>query len=398
MARIFPFRPLYANREHAAVFTSPSAELTRMRQEGEILPDFCYQQILNPQIFYSINGDEDARLERGKERLQEMINSNLLQRAEAEYFYIYKQEKEGRVFHTIIALCSLGDYAADVIKRHELTRPEREEKMADYFSNVRVNGNPVLIAYPAVAEINKLLLDTALKPAEQHFETSDKAIHTLWKLDNESDSQMLIKYFNNIPRLYIADGHHRSASLARLRPNPDQFMVCLIGTDELKIFGFHRYVKDLNGLSEEAFINAVRNAGFYVERLVQVPDPLAAREGIIHALVRGNWYAITIPEELKESRNAKEKLDVYILDKCIFGEILNISDTRTSDRVRFVHGNMPVEELILPVEGGEAEALFMLHPVAIEDIFNVSDNGETMPPKSTWIEPKMRNGLLIHEF
>ncbi|MDZ4838887.1 MAG: DUF1015 family protein [Bacteroidota bacterium] len=396
MANIFPFVPLIVNDIDALEFTTPSAEIESLIEENQPLPEFCYQQILNPQLFQKIGEDKD-RTQTSIENFNKFLNEQVLLPNQTEGIYIYRQQTKNNTYHSIIALTSLGDYKDSRIKKHEHTRHEKEEKMTQFFRNVRINGNPVLLTYRPHESIDTWIRQQIVStlPTHSFSSTERQMTHDFWFVSELQLIQEIKHLFKQVPELYIADGHHRCASLVKMYPEVDKFLTCLISSTEMNIYGYHRYVKDLGVVNRKELIKTLIDSGFLVEEL---QEPSLGIEGVLNLYIKKRWYSITIPQHLKDDTDIKHQLDVYILDKYIFGSILHITDTRTSDRLKFVPGNLSLDELISPIKEGSIDALFLLQPIKPEYVFNISDVDDVMPVKSTWIEPKMRNGLLIHHF
>jgi uncharacterized protein (DUF1015 family) len=398
MAQILPFQAIRAADEYVERFSVSAHDSDAKEEAFKKHKDnpFSYLKILSPQLFQSKETTVEECYELSRKKLEELLDKEALLKEEKPCLYIYRQVKRNHVFTSVVALASVEEYMASGIKKHELTRTEKESKMSRYFKNVRLNGSPVLLTFHSEPALDALIMEAVEKAPEYHIIVpEDHAEHILWRIDDEKTIGEIQSLFKQVPSLYIADGHHRCAATAALYPEVTHFMTALIPSSQISIHGFHRYVRDLNGMTPAAFLEKLKE-NFKVEKLeTQEPAPLPCT---VHFYLENSWYALQFPENLKNQPNPKFNLDVYLLDKHIFENILNIADTRTSDRIKYVNGEVKVENLITPVKKGDMETVFMLYPLSVEDVIRISEYGETMPPKSTWIEPKIRSGLLIHQF
>lgn len=395
MSSIIPFRGIRARQEYIEKFAAAAfdadvkEELIRHTMENP----YSSMHILNPQLLAAAGEpDYDAPAE----HLHRMMDEGVLEREENPALYIYRQVKHNNVFTCIIGLADMKEYMMDSIKRHELTRPDKEDKITEFFRHVRMNGAPVLLTYKHSAALQELI-EHLVEPAPIYHYTGDDHIeHSLWPVSDEKAIAEIQECFGKLDALYVADGHHRCAALTALYPDTSEFLACFISSEQVLIHGFHRLIKDLSGLSPEKFIEALKRQEFNVEPVTETEWTDAP--GVLHMYTGGAWYRIGIPAFMKQQENPKFNLDVYILDRYIFGDILNIQDTRTSSRIRYMNGEVNHDALTAPVDRGEMAAAFTLFPLSPDEVMQVSDAGETLPPKSTWIEPKLRSGLIVHSF
>jgi uncharacterized protein (DUF1015 family) len=346
----------------------------------------------------------DAQVyEQAKENLTAFIKRDVLFREPKECYYIYQLIMHGRSQTGLVCVSSVDDYENNIIKKHEFTRPEKE---LDRINHIKISGaqtGNVFLAYR-----NNLGLDALIenwkktKTAVYDFEADDEIQHTIWVVNDELTIQNISSIFENeIPCTYIADGHHRAASAAKVRAalganagkNADYFLTTLFPSNQLYIMDYNRVVKDLHGLTPAAFLEAVAKQ-FDVEQLSKEPfKPAALHE--IGMYLNGSWYKLTAkPGTFTEDPIGI--LDVTILQNNILDGILGIADPRTDSRVDFVGGIRGLQVLVDRVDSGQFAAAFSLYAVTIDQLFAIADTGNVMPPKSTWFEPKLRDGLLTH--
>ena len=394
---ISPFKAIRAGKPFVKGFSvsvyDNEAKENSLRLNQNNLHSFL--RVLNPQLFQEniLSPEESFQLSLNK--LEELRQERVLREEESPAFYIYQQQKNYDVYTGIIGLADLEDYIKGDIKKHELTRAEKEEKMVRFMSNVRVNGNPVLLTFKNVLGLDNFLRFKTEDDPKYNFVGEDGTWHQIWVIKDDKDIDLIKSLFNKIDAYYIADGHHRFASANILYPDIKQFMCCFISADQLNIHGFHRYLRDLNGMKTKDFMAALKKT-FRVEH-VENGHP-ARIEGIIGLYIKEKWYEVYIPDELRKNENPRYNLDVHILDQYIFKDILGIKDSRTSSCIKYMNGETDLKYLIEPIQKGSAKAAFVLKGVTVDEVMRVSDYNETMPPKSTWIEPKMRSGLLVNRF
>jgi len=395
--KILPFKAIRATKPFIKTFSVSvyDAEAKEMALRLNKDNPHSFLHIINPQLFEEGILKQDELYKRSVDTLRKLKEQGILSREEEPAFYIYRQVKRNDVYTGIIGLADIEEYQASKIKRHELTRTEKEDKMFRYMSGVRVTGNPVLLTFRNVDGLDNFIRENVEAAPEYHFTAEDGTEHMLWTVGQKKEIIELENIFKQVDAFYIADGHHRCAATNLLYPEVKTFMACFIPDDQLKIHGFHRYLKDLNGMKTSQFLEGLKH--YFVVKKVKEGLPNRG-QGIIGLFIKDNWYEIHIPEALKRDPNPKHDLDVYILDKYIFGKILGIQDSRTSPIIRYVNGETDLKTLIAPVKRGDLKAAFVLDAMDIEDMIRISDYDETMPPKSTWIEPKMRSGLLLNKF
>jgi len=325
-------------------------------------------------------------------------------------YYIYAQTMNGRTQYGIVGAAACSDYENGIIKKHELTRPEKEEDRMVLTRYLNANIEPVFFAYKAVAEIDEIV-ESIVKnnAADYDFTAEDGFSHHFWTIDDEATNKKLEQLFEQkVPFTYVADGHHRTAAAARIgmektNQNPNHsgdedynfFMAVHFPDNQLQIIDYNRVVSDLNGLSDVDFL-AELSKGFDVEnRGDKMYKPAALHEFSLY--LSGNWYKLTAKEGTFDDTDPIGILDVTILSKQVLEPILDIRDLRTSKRIDFVGGIRGLEELKKRVDSEEMKAAFALYPVSMQQLINIADSGNIMPPKTTWFEPKLRSGLVIHK-
>ena len=330
---------------------------------------------------------------------------------EEEKLYIYAQTMDGRTQYGIVACAHSEDYMNGIIKKHELTRKDKEEDRMIHVRITNANVEPVFFAYPAHQEIDAIVENIVKnqKPVYDFVGKEDGFGHTLWVIDDKKTIDRLVEIFDkDIPAMYIADGHHRSAAAALIgqekkAQNPNHtgneeynyFMTVIFPDNQLKIIDYNRVVKDLNGLSKDEFLAAL-NEAFVVEKMgAEIYKPSKLHEFSVY--IDGEWYKLNAKPGTYNDNDPIGVLDVTILSNLVLDKILDIKDLRTSKRIDFVGGIRGLGELKRRVDNGEMVAAFALYPVSMQQLIDIADSGNIMPPKTTWFEPKLRSGLVIHE-
>lgn len=344
------------------------------------------------------------------ENLEKFIDQGWLAQDDEPRYYIYAQTMNGRTQYGIVGAASCDDYQKGIIKKHELTRPEKEDDRMVLTRFLNVNIEPVFFAYKAVSEIDEIVnrIVTNTQP-EYDFTAEDGFGHHFWVISDKGLNRELEKLFaEKVPYTYVADGHHRTAAAARIgiektEQNPNHtgdesynyFMAVHFPDNQLQIIDYNRVVKDLNGLTSIDLL-AELSKGFDVKNMgTDTYKPAALHEFSLY--LEGNWYKLTAKECTYDDSDPIGVLDVTILSKEVLGPLLNITDLRTSKRIDFVGGIRGLEELKRRVDSGEMKAAFALYPVSMQQLINIADTGNIMPPKTTWFEPKLRSGLVIHK-
>ena len=367
--------------------------------------------IIKPEIDFPVGTSEyDPRVyERAAENFQKFQDKGWLVQDKQDHYYIYAQTMGQKTQYGLVVGAYVDDYIEGRIKKHELTRRDKEE---DRMKHVRVNNaniEPVFFAYPDNAVLNEILMRYAATEPEYDFIAPiDGFRHQFWVISDEHDMQTITEEFRKMPSLYIADGHHRSAAAAlvgaeKQKQNPNHtgteeynyFMAVCFQASQLTILDYNRVVKDLNGLSSEAFLEAL-SQDFDVEDMgTDIYKPARLHEFSLY--LDEHWYRLTAHEGTYDASDPIGVLDVDISSRLILDKILNIGDLRSSNRIDFVGGLRGLGELKRRVDNGEMRAALALYPVSMQQIIDIADSGKIMPPKATWFEPKLRSGLVIHK-
>ena len=413
MATIKPFRGIRPPKEYVeAVESRPYDVLDseEARQEAAGNEKSLYH-IIKPEIDFPVGTSEyDPKVyERAAQNFQAFQDKGWLVQDEQEMYYIYAQTMNGKTQYGLVVGAYVPDYMNGTIKKHELTRRDKEE---DRMKHVRVNNanlEPVFFAYPDNETIDSLVARYAATAPEYDFVAPvDGFRHTLWLVSDPQDIDTITQTFARIPRLYIADGHHRSAAAAlvgaeKAKANPNHtgqeeynyFMAVCFPASQLTILDYNRVVKDLNGHSKESFLQALEEDFLIENRGKQQWHPEKAHQFALY--IEGEWYSLTLKEGLAREDDPIESLDVSISSKLILDKVLGITDLRGDKRIDFVGGLRGYGELERRVDSGEMKMALALHPVTMQQIMHIADSGCIMPPKATWFEPKLRSGLVIHK-
>jgi uncharacterized protein (DUF1015 family) len=407
MAMIQPFKALRPQPQLAKQVASQPYDVLSSTEAKQVAAG-------NPASFLHVTKSEidlpesvdihDAQVyEQAKENITAFIKRDVLFRESKECYYIYQLIMHGRAQTGLVCVSSVDDYENDIIKKHEFTRPEKELDRINHIKTSGAQTGNVFLAYRNNISLDALIENwKKTKTAVYDFVADDQIQHTIWVVNDTSTIDNITAIFNNeIPCTYIADGHHRAASAAKVRAalganatkNADYFLTTLFPSNQLYIMDYNRVVKDLNGLTAEAFIEAV-STKFEIEQLAKEPfTPAALHEFGMY--IDGCWYKLTA----KAGTYTEDPigiLDVTILQNNILDAILGIADPRTDARVDFVGGIRGLQVLADRVDSGQFAAAFSLYAVTIDQLFAIADSGNVMPPKSTWFEPKLRDGLLTH--
>lgn len=340
-----------------------------------------------------------AVYEKAKENLDRFIQEGTLLLEEKPCYYIYQLTMHGRSQTGLVAVSSVADYHQDRIKKHEFTRPEKEKDRIDHMHTIKAQTGNVFLAMRDVPALNQLMQAEQQRAPLYDFLADDEVRHCIWVVDQPNTIDAITSLFRDqVPCTYIADGHHRAASAAKVsaalpdRPEARFFLTTIFPASQLAIMDYNRVSKDLNGHSAASFIEKLQ-ADFIV-----TSRDKAVRPSQLHTFgmyLDGCWYEL----QAKEGTYTQDPigvLDVTILTTCVLEKLLGITDQRTDTRIDFVGGIRGLEELEKRVNSGEMKVAFSLYPVSIEQLFAIADSGEVMPPKSTWFEPKLRDGLLTH--
>ena len=405
MAKIKPFKAVRPAPDKVALVTCrtyddySSAELAAWLDFNP----YSFLHVIHPAYANAQKVSLEKRFKAVANKYQDFKHDQILIEEEHPVFYLYEIQSKGQTFTGIIAGTSVKDYQDNVIKKHEDTLQYRVELFKDYLHQTNFNTEPVLITYPDSVEINTFIsLRKNSKPVYE-FSTTNKEKHTLWKIDTQSEIDWLQEHFEKIPNLYIADGHHRSASAELLyeqdkhlgNENLNYFMSFLIAESNVKIYEFNRLIRDLNGLNKEEFIKKLSENFIIKAKDQEIWKPQNKFEFGMY--LDGSFYALFYKHENHIATTVLDDLDAQILyDKVLF-PILGIEDLRNDERIDYIPGKQSISVIKDLIDEGEFEVGFMLYPSDINEIKALADNNLIMPPKSTYIEPKFRSGLVVYE-
>jgi uncharacterized protein (DUF1015 family) len=406
MSTIVPFQALRPVPDVAGQVASPPYDVLNSREAREEAADnpYSFLHITKSEIDMPFNVDTHSQevYDKAKENLQSFIEKGILIEEDKPCYYIYRLIMNGRHQTGLVACSSVDDYENGIIKKHELTRPEKENDRINHMKTIRAQTGNVFLAYRNVAAIDGLIEEWKSGHAPLYdFVAPDGISHTIWRVDDDKTIAAISQLFAvEVPATYIADGHHRAASAAKVRHAlgasasgaADYFLTTLFPSSQLHILDYNRLVHDLNGHSVEELLDGLQK-DFFVGKVDK-----AFRPGALHEFgmyVDGSWYKL-VAKENSYSTDPIGILDVTILQKNVLDKLLAIKDPRTDKRIEFVGGIRGLAELEKRVSSGEMKAAFSLYPVSIQQLFDIADSGQVMPPKSTWFEPKLRDGLLTH--
>ena len=405
MAKIKPFKAVRPVADKVALVTCrtyddySSAELAAWLDFNP----YSFLHVIHPAYANAQKVSLEKRFKAVANKYQDFKHDQILIEEEHPVFYLYEIQSKGHTFTGIIAGTSVKDYQDNVIKKHEDTLQYRVELFKDYLHQTNFNTEPVLITYPDSVEINTFIaLRKKSKPVYE-YSTTNKEKHTLWKIDTQSEIDWLQEHFEKIPNLYIADGHHRSASAELLyeqdkhlgNENLNYFMSFLIAESNVKIYEFNRLIRDLNGLNKEEFIKKLSENFIIKAKDQEIWKPQNKFEFGMY--LDGSFYALFYKHENHIATTVLDDLDAQILyDKVLF-PILGIEDLRNDERIDYIPGKQSISVIKDLIDEGEFEVGFMLYPSDINEIKALADNNLIMPPKSTYIEPKFRSGLVVYE-
>ena len=412
MATIRPFRAIRPVSDKAAQVAALPYDVLNSEEAREVVKgnpySFLHIDKAEIDLDPAVSPYDNSVYEKASENLQRLMQEEVLIQDEEPCLYIYQLTMQGRTQSGLVVCTSIDEYTDNTIKKHERTRHEKEQDRIRHVDICNANTGPIFSTYRAKEDVTKLIATWQ----ENHtpiyqFTTDDGVEHVIWKIAEIDAISALVESFEEIPSLYIADGHHRSASavkvgLMRREQYPNYtgeeefnfFLSVLFPHDELSIWDYNRVVKDLNGLSQDQFLQQISHY-FYVERAYVSPYKPTEPKSFGMYLDRG-WYKLTVKEETFDAYDVVKRLDVSILQDHLLSQVLQIHDPRADSRIDFVGGIRGLEELERLVNRGDYKVAFALYPTSMEDLLAIADAGEVMPPKSTWFEPKLRSGLFIH--
>ena len=412
MSKIIPFKAVRPTPDKVALVTCrnyddySSAELAAWLSFNP----YSFLHVIHPAYMYSQKITLDKRFKGVAHKYQDFKDDGIFMQEEKAVFFLYEIQTKTQSFTGIVAGTSIEDYKNNVIKKHEDTLQYRVEYFKDYLHQTGFNTEPVLITYPDNETLNSWIAEKKKSAPVYNYSTTNKEKHQLWKIESDNEIQWLTQQFENIPELYIADGHHRSASAELLfdedqhlgNQNLNYFMSFLIAESNVKIYEYNRIIRDLNGYTKADFLEKLAEYFIIKDKEQELWKPQSKFEFGMY--LDGNFYALfykqTNSSELSsraQSRDILENLDAQILYDKVLQPLLGIEDLRNDERIEYIPGKQSVATIKELVDEGEFEVGFMLYPSDISEIKALADNHLIMPPKSTYIEPKFRSGLMVYE-
>lgn len=412
MAKVKPFRGLRPPKQFVEQVASKpydvlSSEEARAEAEGN---EKSLYHIIKPEIdFEPGTGEHEQKVyDKAVENFQKFQREGWLVQDEKEQYYLYAQTMDGRTQYGLVVGASVDDYLTGKIKKHELTRKEKEVDRMHHIEINNANIEPVFLSFPTNEVLERVIAQTAKTQPEYDFVSEDGIGHTLWCISDDAVINEITEAFAKIPYLYIADGHHRTAAAAHVgeekaKADPNHtgkeeynyLLAVCFPESHLKVMDYNRVVKDLNGLTDEEFLQKVGEKFVVEDKGTEIYCPAALHNFSLY--LGGKWYSLTAKEGTYDDNDPIGVLDVKISSDYILRDILNIVDLRTDKRIDFVGGIRGLGELKDRVDSGEMKMALALYPVTMRQIIDIADSGNIMPPKATWFEPKLRSGLIIHK-
>ena len=410
MATIRPFQAFRPKPEFAGEVASRPYDVLNSDEAREEVKGhpLSFLHVGKPEVDLDPAMDlHDPRVyQQGKENLQHLIATGVLTEDPAPYLYVYAQTMGKHTQYGLVGCASVEEYWNETIKKHEFTRKDKEEDRCEHVRVTNAHTGPIFLTYRDDAEINAIVAGIVAHPPENDFIALDGIRHQTWVIRDRGVIDRIVSRFRQIPNLYIADGHHRSAAGARVgreraKANPKHqgseeynfYLAVYFPESQLRIMDYNRVVKDLNGLSKEAFFAKLSPHFTCVEASGQVKP---AKKGDFGLYLDGKWYVLTAGSKLQQIADSVGRLDVSILQDHLLDPILGIKDPRVDKRIDFVGGIRGLAELERRVNSGEMSIAFSMYPTSLDELMAIADDGKVMPPKSTWFEPKLRDGLFVH--
>lgn len=409
--KIKPFAGIRPPREIADQVASRPYDVLNSVEAKSEAGEKSLLHIIKPEIDFDPIIDEHSQpaYDKAVENFKKWQERGWLVPDDEEMYYIYAQTMNGRTQYGLVAAANVDDYMTGKIKKHELTRKDKEDDRMIHVRIQNANIEPVFFAYPDVDEMNKIISEyVASHEPEYDFVAPDGFGHTFWKIDDDKIINRITEIFRDIPALYVADGHHRTAAAARVgaekrTQNPNHtgneeynyFLAVIFPASQLHVIDYNRVVRDLNGLTSDEFLEKLRESFDVVDMGTEIYKPNKLHNFGMY--LNGHWYSLTALPGTYNDNDPIGVLDVTVLSNLVFDKILNLGDLRTSQRIDFVGGIRGLGELQKRVDSGEMMAAFAMYPVTMQQIIDIADTGNIMPPKTTWFEPKLRSGLVIHK-
>ena len=410
MSIIKPFRGLRPTRELASKIASPPYDVLSSKEAREMVQNnpLSFLHIIKPEICLpeDIDVHSNKVYDEGKKNLERFICEGALKQDDKACFYIYRQIMGNHSQIGLVACASVEEYQNNLIKKHELTRPDKEQDRANHIDILNAQAGPVFLTYKARPEIDTIINAWIDKEPEYDFIADDSIQHTFWVIDNDKVIEQIQNRFKNIPYLYVADGHHRSAAAARVRDirmakgnhtgneEYNYYLTVIFPDNQMQIQDYNRVVTDLNGLTESELLDKVKEKFNLTVLGDEAEKPKSKHTYVMY--LNKVWYHLEAKVGTFSESDPVERLDISILMKNLLQPVLGIGNPRTDQRIDFVGGIRGLKELKKRVDSGGMAVAFGLYPISIEDLIAIADNNEIMPPKTTWFEPKLRSGLVIH--
>lgn len=410
MATIKPFRALRPPKDLAEKVSALPYDVMNVAEASDMAagnPN-SFLHISRPEIDLPAGVDphDESVYVQGRQNLEEFIRRGVLTQDRHDCFYVYRQQM-GAISQTGLVVCaSVDDYQSGVIKKHEHTRADKEEDRVKHIDYLDANDEPVFYLSRSCSAVEEIIENVTSTPPESDFVSSDGVGHTTWIISDRNLIDRLIVLFAAIPKLYVADGHHRSAAASRVRDmrrdkNPthtgneeyNSFLTVIFPENQLNIMPYNRAIRDLNSHSAADFIELVRSS---FEITVSPVPVIPADRHEFGMYLAGSWYLLEALPAIINENDTVERLDVSILQNNLLAPLLGINNPRTDQRIHFVGGIRGNDELVKLVDSGEYAVAFSLHPTSIRELIELADQDQIMPPKSTWFEPKLRSGLFVH--
>jgi len=402
MANIRPFSALRPKPELAARICELPYDVMSSAEAREIVRDnpLSFLHVSKPEIDLPAQIDPyDLRVyAHGKENFAKLIRDGTLRQDEQPYLYLYRQVMGQHSQVGVVAAASCEDYLRGVIKKHELTRPDKEDDRVRHIETLNSQTGPAFLTYRADPGIDEFVSRATGEIPEIDFTAADRVRHTAWVLENAEDIAFLQSRFARIPNLYIADGHHRSAAAARVyharngAGSSDYFLSVIFPHNQIQILAYNRVLKDLNGMTAAGLLQKLE--GIFIVK--QEGSGRPARRHELGLYLEGRWHTLFFREHFVRTKDPIERLDATLLQRFVLDPVFGIDDSRTSKRINFVGGIRGTAELEKLVTSGEYACAFAMFPTSIEELMTIADLGGIMPPKSTWFEPKLRDGMFCH--
>ncbi|UCF60255.1 MAG: DUF1015 domain-containing protein [Anaerolineaceae bacterium] len=410
MATLKPFKGLRPPKELAKEVAARPYDVLSSVEARDEATRYSLLHITKPEIDFEPGIDVHSQqiYDKAKENYEAYKDEGVLIQDKEDYLYIYAQTMEGRTQYGLVGCASVEDYMTGKVKKHELTRPDKEEDRMKHVRITNANMEPVFYAYRAVPEIDEII-ETIVQTQDPEYDflSEDDIGHHFWVIRDRGTINKLVQLFDELPSTYIADGHHRTAAAAlvgneKKNANPDHtgdeeynyFMAVHFPNNQLRIMDYNRVVKDLHGMTAEEFLEHISKSFIVSEKGTEEYKPQKLHTFGMY--LDGKWYELIAHEDTYDDLDPIGRLDVTILTRTVLHPILDITDLRTSKRIDFVGGTRGLGELKRRVDSGEMKLAFALYPVSMDQLMDIADTGNIMPPKSTWFAPKLRSGLVVH--